>query len=210
MLIQRPDAIIFDWDDTLVDSYGAIHVAINAARMAFDLPVWSLEEARQNCRRALAETFPQWFGTDWQRAQQIFYASFAEQHIAQLHAQAGAAELLAWLQSKPFKLAVNSNKKSAYLHKEIMHLGWAPFFSCIVGAGDVARGKPAPDGVRLIREKLKISDQATVWYIGDNEVDVATAEAGACLPVIIGPTAHREAAYNFPKLAELQNKLAKL
>lgn len=180
-----PDLIIFDWDDTLVDSYAAIHAAINAARAAFNLPTWTLLETRENCRIALKEIFPQWFGTEWTKAQDIFYTTFAAHHIAMLKPKAGALELLQALAARKIPLAVNSNKKSEYLREEMDHLHWAQFFSAVVGAGDVAKGKPEPDGVWAIRTICRIGAEKTVWFVGDNSVDSETARSGGAVPIII-------------------------
>jgi phosphoglycolate phosphatase len=180
-----PDLIIFDWDDTLVDSYAAIHAAINAARAAFGLPTWTLLETRENCRIALKEIFPQWFGAEWEKAQDIFYTTFAEHHIAMLNPKAGALELLQVLAVRKIPLAVNSNKKNEYLREEIDHLHWGEFFSAVVGAGDAVKGKPAPDGVIAIRNICRIGAEKDVWFVGDNSVDSETARAGGALPIII-------------------------
>lgn len=178
--------MIFDWDDTLVDSYAAIHAAINAARAAFGMEAWSLEEARHNCRRALTETFPEWFGADWHRARDVFYATFADNHLSLLKAMPGAEDLLDVLCQKKIPLAVCSNKNAAYLRQEISFLGWDRYFGAVAGAGDAPRGKPAPDGIYLICKQLGLKDDSVSWYVGDNDIDIQTAEAGSCLPIILG------------------------
>jgi phosphoglycolate phosphatase len=185
MKLPPPALVIFDWDDTLVDNYAAIHTAINAARAAFALPIWSLTETRENCRLALTEIFPQWFGAAWPQARDIFYDSFAAHHLAMLTIKPEAVTLLDILTARAIPLAVNSNKRKDYLRQEIAHLGWGHYFSCVVGAGDVQRGKPDPVGVQHIRTHCGIGDDQTLWFVGDNAVDEATAIAGDCLPIII-------------------------
>lgn len=184
-LLPRPQLVIFDWDDTLVDNYAAIHAAINAARAAFGLPVWSLAETRQNCRIALKEIFPVWFGAEWEKAQAIFYETFAQQHLQFLRIKPGAEHLLQQLQRAGLPLAVNSNKKSVYLREEITFLHWDASFKAIVGAGDVPAGKPAPDGVYAVCRHCGIVPSAAVWFVGDNAVDVATARHAGVTPVLV-------------------------
>lgn len=186
--LPHPELIIFDWDDTLVDNYAAIHAAINAARAAFGQPAWTLAEARQNCRVALKEIFPVWFGAEWPKAQEIFYATFATVHIAHLQPKLFAAELLTALVERRITLAVNSNKKSSYLRAEIKHLGWENYFAAIVGAGDVEKGKPAPDGINKIRQITGVTS-SQIWFVGDNQVDYDTGLAAGCHVVILGETA---------------------
>lgn len=181
-----PDLCIFDWDNTLVDNYAAIHAALNAARVRYGLPSWTIEETRKNYSRTTGELFPQWFGARWQEAQELYYSTFAKGHIEHLTILPGAEEVLRLLAACSVRLAVNSNKKGEYLRRETEYLKWRDYFEAVVGSGDVANGKPSPDGVRTIREKMKISDNASVWFIGDNEVDLKTALAGNCLPIILG------------------------
>lgn len=185
MPTKKPALIIFDWDDTLIDNYAAIHAAINAARAHFGQPVWSLEETRVNCRRALNEIFPEWFGPEWQIGKKIFYEVFAAEHIARLRVLPDAELLLREIKHAGIPIAVNSNKNRDYLRSEISHLGWNHYFSTLVGAGDVAWGKPAPNGVNAIRQQLAILSDALVWFVGDNDLDVQTARAGRCLPILL-------------------------
>jgi len=42
--ISRPRAILFDWDNTLVDSWSTIHEALNFLMAAMDKPLWTIEE----------------------------------------------------------------------------------------------------------------------------------------------------------------------
>ena len=183
--MQKPALIIFDWDDTLVDNYAAIHTAINAARAHFGQPIWDLAETRLQCRRALHEIFPEWFGADWPIAKKIFYDSFAAEHIACLRVKPGAQQLLDEIFRSRTPMAVNSNKNKDYLRQEISHLNWGHYFSVLVGAGDVQRGKPDPEGINHIRQVLHIPSQTQPWFVGDNDIDAQTARSGGCLPILL-------------------------
>ena len=183
----KPALVIFDWDDTLVDNYAAIHAAINAARARFGKPVWNLEETRVQCRRALNEIFPEWFGADWLTAKEVFYDVFAAEHIRCLQVKPGAVQLLDAFTRAGIPLALNSNKRNDFLRREVAHLGWDKYFTVLVGAGDVARGKPAPDGINHIRQVLAVTADAVVWFVGDNDLDAQTALSGGCLPILLQP-----------------------
>ena len=60
--LPPPAAIIWDWDNTLVDGWAAIAGGLNAAFAAFGLPLWTTEEVRGRVRRSLRESFPEMFG----------------------------------------------------------------------------------------------------------------------------------------------------
>jgi phosphoglycolate phosphatase-like HAD superfamily hydrolase len=46
MTVLRPAAVVFDWDDTLIDNWGAIRNALNAAFVAMGHETWTLAETR--------------------------------------------------------------------------------------------------------------------------------------------------------------------
>ena len=56
--LTRPRAILFDWDNTLVDSWTTIHEALNAVMAAMEKPLWSLRETKERVRLSLRESFP--------------------------------------------------------------------------------------------------------------------------------------------------------
>src|SRR3954453_5361092 len=66
--ITRPHAILFDWDNTLVDSWATIHEALNVVMAAMGSPLWSLQETKQRVRLSLRESFPLHFGERWEEA----------------------------------------------------------------------------------------------------------------------------------------------
>jgi len=66
--LRRPRAILFDWDNTLVDSWATIHEALNFLMRAMDKPEWSLAETRERVRLSLREAFPPLFGERWEEA----------------------------------------------------------------------------------------------------------------------------------------------
>ena len=136
-------AIIFDWDNTLIDSWHAILDAQNHTLIAFGLEPWTLEETRQRVRGSMRESFPALFGARWREAGEVFYRRFTERHMQTLQPLPGAAALLEELHGSGLYLAVVSNKKGDYLRKEAAHLGWDRYFGRIVGAFDAARDKPA-------------------------------------------------------------------
>ncbi len=185
--LLRPQAVIFDWDNTLVDSWPAIAEAINMTRQTFGLPVWSLDEIKLNCTRAARESFPEWFGDDWKKAYDVYYQGFDEvrrkRSITPLN---GAPELLTWLQQQKIPAFVVSNKRGDYLRIEAEKLDWQKYFVSIVGAQDAPRDKPARDHVDHALKNTNIVADPSVWFVGDSEADVLCARNSGCTPVLIG------------------------
>lgn len=179
----RPRAVLFDWDNTLVDNWGAIRAALNAALRAFGHAEWTLEETHARVRRSLRETFPEIFGTEWQRARAIFYQSFEETHLDVLATLPGAAELLATID---VPMAVVSNKQGKLLRREAAHLGWAARFHRLIGAGDAVRDKPDPAPFAMAMDGLKLHTRDVIWYVGDTGLDMRAAHGASCVPILVG------------------------
>ena len=76
-----PTALLYDWDNTLVDGWAGITAALNAVFHAFAMPEWSVADARARVRVSLRDSFPVMFGADWERARDIFYATLEARHL---------------------------------------------------------------------------------------------------------------------------------
>ena len=70
--LKKPKAIVFDWDNTLVDTWPVIHLAINQTMQAMQKPQISLEEVRNTVHKSMRESFPSIFGNNWQEAGEIY------------------------------------------------------------------------------------------------------------------------------------------
>ena len=187
--LPRPSAIVWDWDNTLVDGWAAIAAGLNAAFAAFGLPPWSVEEVRARVRRSLRESFPEVFSADWERARDIFYAEVRARHLGVLSPMPGAAEALrAGAALTP--MAVNSNKQGPLLRAEAAHLGWAGMFRGLVGAGDAEADKPDPAPMRLALAACGVPAGPAVWYVGDTALDMQAARAVGCAAVLVGNAEH--------------------
>jgi phosphoglycolate phosphatase len=184
--LQRPRAIIFDWDNTLVDSWGTIHDALNFLMAAMDKPPWTLQETRERVRLSLRDAFPAIFGERWEEARQIYINRFRAIHLERLTPLPGRAAMLRTLAAEGYYLAVVSNKTGAVLRSEAAHLGWSSLFGKIVGAGDAHADKPHRAPVELALEPSGIEPGPDVWFVGDTAVDMECAIAAGCVPVLLG------------------------
>lgn len=196
--LARPRAILFDWDNTLIDSWHAIQDAQNHTFAAFGMPPWTLEETKERVRGSMRDTYPDLFGDRWLEAGRIFYERFAARHLETLTPLPGAENLLSELHRSGVALAVVSNKKGDYLREEAARLGWEPWFHRLVGAFDAARDKPAIEPVLLALEDTGIAPGDAVWFVGDADIDLACATNAGCVPVLLRnepPTAAERASH---------------
>ena len=187
MTLTRPKALLFDWDNTLVDTWAVIHHALVRTFEAMGHEPWTLEETRGRVRQSARETFPLLFGARADEAMAIFYNAFGASHLQQLRQLAGAKDLLDELSAAGYLLGVVSNKKGLLLRREAEHLGWNGYFHRLVGANDAPRDKPAPDVVALALEGSGLAAGAEVWFVGDTDIDLQCAHVTGCVPVLLRP-----------------------
>jgi len=184
--LEFPRAVIFDWDNTLVDNWPVIADAINATFQKYNMPVWSLEEVKQRCNRAAHDSFPDWFGVHWREAHDFFYARFEAIHLDKLEKLPGAEDLLRWLHAAKIPLFVVSNKRGDYLRQQAAALGWDKLIIALIGSQDAAQDKPARDPVDLALARAGLQADQSVWFVGDTALDMQCAKNAGCLAVLVG------------------------
>ncbi len=186
-IYSSPGAIIFDWDNTLVDSWQTIHETINATLGAFGIDQWSIDETLKRVRKSLRDSFPNIFGDRWKEAEKIFYEHYSAIHLDALKPLPGAIQMLEELHHLGIYMAVVSNKNGNHLRQEVEHLGWQGFFGKIVGATDAKRDKPAAEPVQmaLAGRNNKERKNDPVWFAGDTEIDMECAVNSGSIPVLV-------------------------
>jgi phosphoglycolate phosphatase len=188
-IVARPKAILFDWDNTLVDSWTTIHDALNVVMAAMGKPPWSLQQTKERVRLSLRESFPHHFGERWAEAREIYLDAFRAIHLERLTPLPGRRELLERLFDERIFLGVVSNKTGSLLRREVAELGWTQFFGSVVGAGDAAADKPHPSVVALALEPSGMVSGDSVWLVGDTDVDIRCARNSGCVPILLGAAA---------------------
>ncbi len=196
-MLSKPDVVLYDWDGTLVDTIEGIRQGINLVRGKFSMPLWSIEEARQNIRKPAREIFPLWFGSRSDEALDIYFDFIARNQLKFLRPMKGAQALLERLSVLGVTQGVVSNKRHDFLQNEIQATGWGHYFSVAIGAGVVEKGKPEPDSI-LHALRLLPSPARQVWYVGDTETDMQAAGASGCASVFINNLLEETCLANVP------------
>ena len=173
--LTKPRAILFDWDNTLVDTWPLIHTALNMTLRYMDHPEWSIEKVRQEVKQSMRDSFPAMFGGRWEEAAAHYQQSYRAIHLDQLVALDGAEQMLAAIPDDVFT-GVVSNKQGRTLREEIPQLGWDRFFDIAIGAGDAARDKPHADPALLALNDSGIAAGPDVWFVGDTDADLGCAK----------------------------------
>jgi len=184
--LPRPRAILFDWDNTLVDSWATINEAQNFLMRAMGRPEWTIAETRERTRQSLRDAFPHYFGERWEEARDIYLERFRAIHLERLRALPGREGMLHALAGEGFFLGVVSNKTGELLRREVARLGWSALFGSIIGAGDAPADKPAREPVQLALAPSGVAAGAEVWFVGDTAIDMQCAYNAGCIPVLLG------------------------
>lgn len=183
--ILHPEAIIFDWDHTLADSWSIIAAGINQVFTHFGREQWPVEKIRQECSRSLRDYFPQWFGDRWEEARDIYLDYYKSVHLQKIKLLHGAQELVQTLAQKSIPLFVVSNKFGPTLRSEAQHLGVSQYFKALVGSQDAEKDKPARETVDLALKSGGLRSGPNILFVGDSHLDVECGRAAGCTPIVV-------------------------
>lgn len=167
MFKQKFEAVFFDWDNTLVDTWPILLKATNTVLQHFALPSITLEEVKIRSLLSTRESFPERFGDRWQEAQEIFYKAIHDNRD-DLKIYDGVIKSIQQLKAKDYKIAIISNKKSEMLREEIKQFNVPSDF--VLGSGDTPYDKPNPEMGFIALKYFNLSPQDAV-YIGDSITD---------------------------------------
>lgn len=203
--LKKPQAILFDWDNTLVSTWEILHRVINLTLAEYKMPLWTLEKVKSTAHKSSREAFPTLFGDKWEEAREFFYKNFNKFHLEELKTMPDALPLLDFLAKQNIKLGVVSNKKTSILNKEIEFLNWSGFFNTVIGAGDAEKDKPAPDPIFLALDRIGLKASEEIWFVGDTIVDWQAARASGCQPIALGGNCENELLV--PNISNCENLL---
>ena len=183
----KPTAVLFDWDNTLADTWPIIHEALHATFTAMGHKPWTIEETKQNTHFSLRDAFPKMFGARWEEAREVYFGTFLRVHLEKLAIMPQAVEMLEYLRNTGVFMGVVSNKTGKYLREEVTYLGWDKYFDTVIGATDAPTDKPTAAPLLLALKDSGIEPDARVWMVGDAITDIECAFNAGCTPVFYGP-----------------------
>ncbi len=170
-------AVLFDFDGTLIDSYPAITASVNHVRALHGLAPLSVAEVRRHVGRGPDYLLSHTVGRGDPAANLSAYRAHHPTVLREgTRLLPGARETLATLHARGLRLAVCSNKPVAFTGELVAHLGIAAFLDAVLGPEDVALHKPAPDMLLAALSRLGVAP-AEALYVGDMTVDIEAARA---------------------------------
>jgi len=174
--------IIFDFDGTLIDSYGAIGESLNHARAAFSLEPVSLEEVKKMVGHGLEQLIEQSIGADRVAdGVRLFREKYDTICREQTTLLPQVKETIEELDRRGYQMGIATNKPSFFARPILNALEMDHLFEEVVGPNDVQNPKPDPEMLEMVMMRIGLGPEEVV-YIGDMPIDVEAARS-AGLPI---------------------------
>ncbi len=179
--------VLWDMDGTVLDTLADLHAAVNASLRHFSLPEASLEAVRAGLGNGAAHLISQVAPEERRQEVLAFYKPYYDAHCnLQTRPYPGILPLMEALKARDVRQAIISNKPHPAV-RELAQVYFPGLLDSAVGESETVRRKPNPDAVLHAVKEMGLT-LADCVYIGDTEVDLATAKnAGmACIAVSWG------------------------
>jgi pyrophosphatase PpaX len=180
-----PEAAVFDWDGTLVDTlemiYRANVVALGAQGISMSRD-WFLERYTPDWRRSYRELgVPEhlWATTSERWAE--------EMSRMRPRAMPWARGALRRLRRRGVRIGLVTASTRAVVVPNLARLNLEGAFDTAWFADDLVNGKPHPEGLLRALDELGV-DAARTVYVGDTTVDLEMARAAGTSFVAVGST----------------------
>jgi HAD superfamily hydrolase (TIGR01549 family) len=180
---QILEAVLFDWDGTLLDSFDADSSAYLAMFREMGIP-WGLDELSIHYS-------PNWYNV--YRAAKLPRASWNTANLAwrkqyAMHRPklvAGARRVLARIQRR-YRLGLVTSGDRDRVTRQLRYFRLTRLFASRVCADDTRQKKPHPAPLRLALKQMRLSPGACV-YVGDSPHDLEMARrAGVRAIAVLG------------------------
>ncbi len=182
--------VIFDLDGTLLDTLEDLKEAVNYALRTRGYTEHTLEEMRRffgnGIRYAFQQAEPTLSEEETDALIVLFKEYYGEHSMDRTLPYDGILPLMQTLAEQGYGMAIVSNKVDEAVKALAAHF-FGKYVTVAIGNRADIRRKPAPDTVYAALHELGVPKEDAV-YIGDSEVDLATARAAGlpCITVLWG------------------------
>ncbi len=173
------DTVIFDLDGTLLNTLEDLKDAVNYVLQQHEYPLRSLEEIRTFVGNGIfllvQRALPSGITEEEKNQAFLEFREYYTSHCQQkTRPYEGILTLLKELQNSGIQIAIVSNKNDAAV-KQLADEYFPGLIQVSVGQREGIKTKPAPDSVNEVMQLLHTNARQAL-YVGDSEVDMATAE----------------------------------
>ena len=178
--MQKKDTVVFDLDGTLLDTLEDLKNSTNFALEQYGYPAHPLEDIRSFVGNGIVRLIERALPSgrenpDFEKVLQCFKEHYGIHCNDLTKPYDGIMDLLHMLKERGIKMAIVSNKAD-FAVKELNAIYFQDVIPLAVGEreSEGIRKKPAPDTVLEALRQLGSTIERAV-YVGDSEVDLATA-----------------------------------
>ena len=164
--------ILWDWDNTLADTFGAIFAAQNDARVQYGLTPWTKEESKAAMNTSGRNLIKDVFGEEKAAEVRSYFLTRYAKHADALELKDGAKEVLRTAKELGFINILASNKAVPILRNEVSAMEISDYFDRLIGAEDTPNDKPSKD---FTDAALLGFDVEKIISIGDGKADIQMA-----------------------------------
>lgn len=194
---MRYDAVVFDLDGTLTDSYEGITNAVRHALSGLQMPIPSDAELRKYIGPPLVKSFQKYDGMDKETAERgamLFREYYAPRGCFENKVYPGIRELLKALHDGGAKVFVATGKPEDTSRKILRHFGLDAYIDGLAGPASSTSTEKKADLILRVLEN--VSYQHAVM-IGDRDSDIKGAQRAGIDSIAVG--------YGFGEPDEFQN-----
>lgn len=185
--LQRPKAVLFDWDGTLANTIPLMQASINHILGLLGRPPITFGVAALSSVAGSAGVFKHVLGDELGVKAKAMY----EEYLDEVYAKAGgpvnpdlaidgAGAALQHLKDMNIPVGIATNKMWGRFQMERDALGFGHYIATAVTLDQVTNRKPHPEMIELAIQRLGLTPGPDVWMVGDHRVDVESAkQAGA-------------------------------
>jgi phosphoglycolate phosphatase len=207
--LKKPKLVIFDYDNTLVDSWPQDFKASNAALKALGLQEMEVTEMLMHPHVPAVKAIVEKSGLSYGCVKETYNRIYEQMHETLAPPLPGAESLLQFLKAKDITTAVISNKEHDLLHKTLERNGWAKYFHTAYGASPNKPYKPDPNVIdEIIKDLPKALSRTDIFFVGDAlSSDIACALRGGVTPIWLSQYSIDEVEFTNqgPKILKTEN-----
>ena len=171
---MRYRGVLWDMDGTVLDTLEDLWAAVNVSLRRFSLPEASLEAVRAGLGNGAAHLISCVAPEEKREQVLAFYKPWYDAHCnLKTRPYPGILPLMGALRAGGVRQAIISNKPDPAV-QELAKSYFPGLLDSAVGESETVRRKPDPDSVLAAAAQMGLAPEDCV-YVGDTEVDLATA-----------------------------------
>jgi len=181
--VQRANAIIFDADGTIFNSFGLIVQAYSHISETYGVAMPEEDEIKAKMGKPLGEMLKYFFPNIDVAMLMDTNHSFVSSNVSKATLYPGMKPLLKEMYYRGVKLGVLTNGNKT-IERIIAYYNLTKYFSSIVHADRINFHKPEPNGVYLVCKEAGVSTSETV-VVGDSIDDIEAGKRASVLATIL-------------------------